>query len=164
MLALSFATALIAATTNPPVDWKGPMAAAMHADDTRALKMTHWRFAYRLELDGKTVDAGFFGYGLADVFKDDPRALKEIRKFQAAKIAGGVAIGLAIASYAMTIAFASLPLPPGTSLGFMYGMFGGMGMFSGLAAGMFLIAPMFLARAVAYKNEQILGLAGGATF
>ena len=31
MLALSFATALIAATTNPPVDWKGPMAAAMHA-------------------------------------------------------------------------------------------------------------------------------------
>jgi hypothetical protein len=51
-----------------------------------------------------------------------------------------------------------------SALAFTYGMLGGIGVFTSVGAGMLVLAPMFLSRAVAYQNQQIFGLSASGAF
>jgi hypothetical protein len=159
------------AVQNPQVEWRRDVADALALYDARALKLEPgWgAINYRLTRAGRHVDAGFFGYGLGDVFADDPRALAQARKFQAMRWAG-LGMGLLAAGAAGAALFCGQIVPP-NDRHFMRDLVllndGGLVAAVMLALGSnaaIVFAPMFLSKAVAFANADGIGIQVGGRF
>lgn len=170
MLVVVCALALSATpASNPTIEWRDDLAHAMsdYREQGLVLEIGRGRIHYRITRNGLHVDAGFFGFGLERLFKEDPRAMAELRRFQGLRWAGVIAAMLGTGAAIGGVGGSAVAAGSGDAslaLGLVYGGAALSAMLIVMSNAIIALAPVFLSRAVAYHNDYVLGLSAASVF